>query len=166
MHWFCVHTKPLKEPLAVRYLAEMLGLETFFPRMRETKRVRRRRQEVISPLFPRYLFARFDLAASYRSVRYAPDVLNLVSFGGGPSIVPEALISDLRLWAGELLDFEVINPPLGPGDAVEIVDGPMQGMEAIVLHNMRDTERVAVLLSTLQYQPRLVIDRAFLERAS
>lgn len=165
MHWYCVHTKPTKETLSQRYLGETLGLETYFPKLREVKRIRRVRREVTSPLFPRYLFCRFDSSASYRAVRYAPDVLGVVSFGGTPTIVSDDLIEELRRWAGESLDVVTIRPGLQPGDHVEIVAGPMRGLQAVILHGMRDSERVAVLLTALNFSARAIIDRSQLERA-
>lgn len=164
MNWYCIHTKPTKETLSQRYLGETLGLETYFPKLRETKRIRRVRREVTSPLFPRYLFCRFDPADSYRAVQYAPDVLGVVSFGGTPTIVGSDLIEELRRWAGESLDVVTIRPGLQPGDHVEIVAGPMCGLQAVILHGMRDTERVAVLLTALNFSARTIIDRSALER--
>lgn len=165
MHWYCIHTKPQKETLSQRYLSDTLGLETYFPKLRETKRIRRVRREVTSPLFPRYLFCRFDPSDSYRAVQYAPDVLGIVSFGGSPSIVSVDLIDELRSWAGESLDVVTIRPGLQPGDHVEIVAGPMRGLQAVILHGMRDSERVAVLLTAINFTARTIIDRANLERA-
>lgn len=165
VNWYCIHTKPLKETLSQRYLEETLGLETYFPKLRETKRIRRVRREVTSPLFPRYLFCRFDAAQAYRAVKYAPDVLGIVSFGGTPTIVADALIQEIRNWAGEALDVVTVRPGLQPGDHVEIVAGPMRGLRAVILHGMRDSERVAVLLTALNFDARAIIDRSDLARA-
>ena len=49
---------------------------TFFPRLRQKRRVRRKYEWVTGPLFPRYLFALFDYAARIREVY--PNVLSIV----------------------------------------------------------------------------------------
>ena len=87
MNWYCVHTKPRKEKQVAAYLHERLSLETYFPRLKQRKTIRRVRRLVTGPLFPRYLFTRFDFSAEYRAVRYSPDVLDVVSSGGRAAIV-------------------------------------------------------------------------------
>ena len=57
MHWYCIHTRPQKEARVVAYLAT-LGLETYFPRLKRQKTIRRVRRIVTGPLFPRYPFCR------------------------------------------------------------------------------------------------------------
>jgi transcriptional antiterminator RfaH len=166
MNWFCIHTKPQKEAPAVRYCRELLGVEAYFPRLKRQKRIRRVRREVTSPLFPRYFFCRFDPAIHYRAVRYAPDVIDLVSFGGKPAIVSDAMIAELRGWAGEALDLITIQPGLRPGDCVQVSEGPMRGLQAVILHETSDPDRVAVLLSILSCGAKLVIDRSQLEKVA
>ena len=164
MNWHCIHTKPLKEQQVARHFSEMLDLETYFPRLKREKTIRRVRRVVTSPLFPRYLFCRFEPALHYRAVRYATDVIDVVSFGGQPATVDDGIISGLRNWAGDALDVITIQPSLRPGDLVEITDGPMRGLEAVILHERSDRDRVAVLLSILECGAQMTISRAQLRR--
>lgn len=164
MNWFCVHTRPLKEAQIASYLREMLGLETYFPRLKRQKTIRRVKRVVVSPLFPRYLFCRFDLAARFRAVRYAPDVIDVVSFGDRPAVVGDAMIEELKGWAGEAVDIITIQPSLRPGDLVEITDGPMRGLQAVILHDRNDRDRVAVMLSILECGAQMTISRSQLAR--
>jgi transcriptional antiterminator RfaH len=166
MNWHCIHTRPVKEYRAAAYLQEMLGLETYFPRLKRQKTIRRVRRIVTSPLFPRYLFCRFDLGEHFRAVRYAPDVIDVVTFGERPAIVRDGMIDELKDWAGESIDIITLQPCLGPGDLVEITDGPMQGLQAVILHETNDRERVAVLLSILECGAKMMINRSQLARVS
>jgi transcriptional antiterminator RfaH len=165
MNWYCVHTKPLKEQHVAAFLGGSLGLETYLPRLRQQKTIRRVRRIVTSSLFPRYLFCRFDPCSHYRPVRYAPEMIDVVSFGGRPAVVTDAMIGELKSWAGETGDLITIQPDFRPGDRVEITDGPMRGMPAIILHNNSDQDRVAVLLSILECGAQLNISRTQLARA-
>ena len=70
MNWYCIHTKPKKEKLVEHYLQNELGLETYYPRLKRKKTIRRIRHEVLEPLFPRYLFCKLNLTESYRAVTY------------------------------------------------------------------------------------------------
>lgn len=164
MNWYCVHTRPLKESQTAGYLRETLGLETYFPRLKCRKIIRRVRRVVTRPLFPRYLFCRFDPGMQFRAVRYAPEVIGVVSFGERPAVVSDVLIAELQSWAGEALDVIELQPGLRPGDLVEITHGPMRGLQAVILNERSDRDRVAVLLSILEREARVIIDRSQLVR--
>ncbi len=166
MNWYCVHTKPQRELQTATYIQEMLGLETYFPRLKQQKTIRRVRRIVVSPLFPRYLFCRFDPGFRYRAVRYSPDVIGVVSFGERPAVVDDAIIDELRDWAGEALDVITIQAGLRVGDRVEITDGPLRGLQAVILHERSDRDRVAVLLSLLECGAQMTISRSQLARVS
>jgi transcriptional antiterminator RfaH len=165
MNWYCIHTRPLKEQSVSACLHDRLGLETYFPRLRRQKTIRRVRRVVTSPLFPRYLFCRFDLGSHYRPVRYAPDAIDIVSLGERPIMVGDGLIDELKSWAGDGVDLITIQPDLRPGDQVEIIDGPMRGLPAVILHASDDNDRVSVLLSILECGAHVNISRTQLARA-
>ncbi len=165
-HWLCVHTRPRKEVGADQYCRESLGLETYYPRLKRLKTIRRVKRWVVGPLFPRYFFCRLNLAHSFRAVQYAPQVVGVVGFGGKPTLVDAAIIDQLKQWAGEAVDIVTVCPGFRPGDLVEITDGPLRGLQAVVLQEMSDRDRVAVLLSTLGCQARLIVSRSQLVDAS
>ena len=164
--WLCVHTRPRKETGAEQYCRESLGLDTYYPRLKHLKTIRRVKRWVVGPLFPRYFFCRLNLAQSFRAVQYAPQVVGVVGFGGKPTVVDEAIIDQLKEWAGEAVDVVTVRPGFRPGDLVEIADGPLRGLQAVVLQEMSDRDRVAVLLSTLGCQARLIVSRSQLVDAS
>jgi len=165
MNWYCVHTKSQREKHAAEQLCTLLGFEVYFPQIRLQRKIRRVRREVTEPLFPRYLFCRFDLSYHYRAVRYAHDVVDLVSFGQSPAVVTDQLIYDLKIWASEGSLATTTEPMFASGDRVQIADGPMQGLQAVILEGRSDSERVAVLLSILGCDARLNIDRCLLAKA-
>ena len=164
--WLCVHTHPRKEAGAERYCREVLGLDTYYPRLKRLKTIRRVKRWIVGPLFPRYFFCRLNLAQNLRAVQYAPQVVGVVSFGGRPTLVDDAIIEQLQQWAGEAIDIVTVRPGFHPGDLVEIADGPLRGLQAVVLQDMSDRDRVAVLLSTLGCQARLIVSRSQLVDSS
>ena len=164
--WLCVHTRPRRETGAERYCREVLKLDTYYPRLKRLKTIRRVKRWVVGPLFPRYFFCRLNLAQNFRAVQYAPQVIGVVSFGGRPTPVDDAIIDQIRQWAGEAVDIVRVRPGFRPGDLVEIADGPLRGLQAVVLQDMSDRDRVAVLLSTLGCQARLIVSRSQLVGAS
>ncbi|QXD32445.1 transcription termination/antitermination protein NusG [Candidatus Pelagisphaera phototrophica] len=164
MNWFCVHTKPGKESFVEHHLTNEIGLDCYFPRLKRKKIIRRVKRIVTEPLFPRYLFCQLDLASSYRAVRYAKDVVNIVNSGERPKVVADHTIAQLKIWAGEKNDIITLEPkPFETGESVEITSGPMQGLEAIFLHETNQSERVAILLKLMGAESKTVISRSQVE---
>ncbi|RMH05970.1 MAG: hypothetical protein D6704_08345 [Nitrospirae bacterium] len=156
MQWYLVNTKPRAEKLAEFHL-QKLGVETFNPQIKQHKVIRRKRRLVISPLFPSYLFVRFDPALHYRMVHYATGVRKVVSFGETLARVEESLIEGIkaRLHQGYVM---IAKPSsFQPGQRVRIHTGPLQGLEAVFEREMDDRQRVALLLQTVAYQARVVV---------
>lgn len=166
MNWYCLHTKPQKEALTSEQLSEGLGLEVYFPCIRRRKLVRRVRRDVIGALFPQYLFCRFDLTTHFRAVRYARDVIDVLSFGAEPAVVSDELIDDLKVWATQAPEAKGTRSAYSSGDRVHVAKGPMRGLEAIILEQSDDRDRVSVLLSILGCGAKLRIDCDQLDRTS
>ncbi len=155
MPWYTVNTKPQHERVAELSL-QKLGVETFYPQLKQRKVIRRRAETRIGPLFPGYLFARFQLDTHYRAVTYARGVRNIVTFGTMPATVEDEIIEGIRarLHDGYLT---VPAPSFMPGEIIRIQTGPLQGLEAVFVREMSDHERVVLLLRTLTYQARVVL---------
>jgi len=166
MNWYCIHTKPQKEPLAAEQLSGSLGLEVYFPCIRRRKLIRRVRREVTGPLFPQYLFCRFDLMSHFRAVRYAREVIDVLSFGARPAVVSDELIDDLKIWAAQAPEANGSQPTYASGERVHVSKGPMRGLEAIILEQSDDRDRVSVLLSILGCGAKLRINCDQLDRTS
>jgi transcription antitermination factor NusG len=160
VHWYCLHTKPQKEEQVVSFCAAQLGLETYYPRLRQYRNIRRKRRLVIGPLFPRYLFCRFDPGIRFRAVRYAPEVVDIVSKGCTPTMVSPSLIEGLREWAGEEVDLLDLQPSMQIGDRVEITNGPMQGLSGTIVKESKESVRITILLSFLQDGAQLNLERS------
>ena len=156
MHWYVIRTKPDQERQAEFHLRQ-LSVETFLPLLRQNKRIRRQEKTVIKPLFPRYLFARFDIDEQYRAVNYARGVLMIVKFGLRPAEVSESLIQALR----ERLEGENAIPQaeyFKKGQIVQIKGGPLAGLEAVFIGEMTEQHRVYLLLRTLGVHAKLTMD--------
>jgi transcriptional antiterminator RfaH len=155
MQWYAVNTKPYQEHQAALNLKSH-GVEIFCPQIRQKKLIRRREQTVIGPLFPGYLFARFNMNAQFRAVTYARGVRKIVTFGTIPAIVDDEIIESIRtrLHDGYLT---VPLPPFKQGQIVRIEAGPLHGLEAIFERQMGDHQRAVLLLQTLAYQARVVV---------
>ena len=156
MHWYVIRTKPHQERQAEFHLRQ-LSVETFLPLLRHNKRIRRQEKTVVEPLFPCYLFARFDINDRYRAINYARGVLKIVEFGLRPAEVSESVIEAIR----ERLEDGYVIPPterFQKGQIVQINGGPLAGLEAVFVREMTDQHRVLLLLKTLGIQAKLTMD--------
>lgn len=156
MPWYAVSTKPHQERQAELHINQY-GIECFLPLLKETKIIRRTRKTVTEPLFPGYLFARFDLEKHYRAVSYATGVRRIVDFGSGPVELEVAMIDVIK---ERLSDGYVTRHSdcLKLGQLLHIKGGPLAGLEAVFMRKMTDRNRVLLLLNTLGFHARLAID--------
>ena len=159
MDWYCIYTKPKREQRAIEQVGALLGYEVYFPKITRKRTIQRVRREVSSPLFPRYFFCRFEIGIGYRAVRYAHDVLDIVSFGGVPMSVANDLIEQLKTWEASERAAVQVGFAFTPGERVSVLGGPMRGVEATILEDKNEDERVAILLWILGCGARLNVDR-------
>ena len=156
--WYVVHTQPRREHVAEANLRPFCtGL--FCPRYRRRGLLHGYVREIVRPLFPNYLFAAFDRGTDFRAVHYAHGVRGVVAFGGELAVVPPGLLASIE--AHMQNGYVVLSPPpLEPGQRVEIVAGSFQGYTGIFQTDLKGADRVMILLDSLKYQARVVLDRA------
>lgn len=156
MHWYVIRTKPSHERKAAFHLRQF-SIETFLPMLKHSRRVRRLDKTVVEPLFPQYLFARFDINDQYRAVSFARGVLNIVEFGLKPAEVSESLIEAFRQ---RLRDGCVVpeTKSFQEGQIVQIKGGPLAGIEAVFVRELTQQHRVCLLLQTLGLSAKLTMD--------
>jgi transcriptional antiterminator RfaH len=163
MNWYAIYTKPGKEKSVVEMLGRA-GIESYNPRLRVKKLIRRGYRNTIEPLFPCYVFARFGPAKHLWMVNYTRGVRNVVGAPGGPQPVPDEMIGSIRDREKDGL-ITVRDADIREGDVVRIVDGPMVGLQAVFERPMKGEERAMLLVEALGGQARVVMDRAALVKA-
>jgi transcription antitermination factor NusG len=87
-------------------------------------------------------------------------MIDIVSIGGAPTVVDDALLQNLRSWAGNEIDLITLEPALRTGDQVKILSGPLQGLSGRILKEPDERMRVTILLSFLQDDVHLNVERA------
>jgi transcriptional antiterminator RfaH len=157
--WFCLRTLPKHEHFAAAQLRQEIDIEVFLPRIRFQRPTRCGPAWVTEALFQNYLFAKFNLLASLRRVQAARGVRGVVHFGSRWPAVPEMAIKELQA-AMNGQDLRVVEDILRPGDTVQIADGAMHGLQAVVTRVMPARQRAAVLLEFLGRQTTVELDRS------
>ena len=161
--WFCLRTHSRHEHISGQWIERYLGIEVYVPRIRFRRKERRGLVWSTDALFPNYLFARFELAKRIHQVEAAPGIRRVVRFGAHYPKVPEAIIDTLRATvpAGQV---HVIELELQTGETVQVAEGPLQGLEAVITRVMPGRQRVAVLLDLLGRQTAVELDSGALAR--
>ena len=161
--WFCVKTKRYKEQWVTQQLSGSCD-EVYLPLLRQYRKVRRQFRWVVEPLFPCYLFARFDREPALGKVRSTLGVATILSTSeDGPMVVDEGIIDALRERSVNGV-IEVRSVPLRPGDELEIIEGPFQGLTALFEKNLKAGERIVVLLDLLSSRVRVEVPRFCVQR--
>ncbi len=154
--WFVVNTKPRHED-AVESILTQAGFEVYAPRICRTKKVR--------PLFPGYSFVHFDFPADFRLIRFARGVKRILGVKEQPAPVPDELIREIK--SREIDGLVVLQETLPApevGDEIEVVEGPLKGLRGVFQKELKDRERVAILLSYVSYQAQLLIGKSQMKK--
>lgn len=160
--WYVVHTQPMAEQRAAANLARQ-GYETYLPLYRRRRSHARRVELVERPLFPRYLFVRFDPRADrWRPILGTFGVSGLVRIGDIPVPVPGGIVEALRANQEAHAFDDTISPvrKLGVGARIRVLAGPFADLVG-KFQALADSERVFVLLEMLGREVRVRLpDRA------
>lgn len=148
VRWYVAETAPRKEQLAVAHL-ERQAFRSFCPRFRKTRRHARRLDEILAPVFPGYVFVRFDRDRDpWLSINGTFGIKQLVGpRPSQPQPVPECVMGVLlaRCVNGVVSS---VAPELQPGQTVRLLAGPFADQIATV-ERLDERDRVFVLLKFL-----------------
>lgn len=162
--WYVLRTHPKQETRAEGNLRAW-NIETFNPQIKERRENRFTGEFfVVRPLFTSYIFARFDLNSLYHKVRFTRGIHSLVCFADGPIPVDEEIINTIRSRTGKDR-FVRVGVSLSPGDQVMIKEGPLRGFTGVFEREMKESERVMILLNTINYQARVQVNKNLLKKA-
>lgn len=162
-HWYAIHTHPKQEIRAESNLTAW-GVETFNPKYKK-----RRNNEyghhiyVSSPLFPRYIFARFEVQHQLHKICFTRGVHSVVSIGVNPTPIDDEIIALIQSKVDED-GFIRIGEKLKSGDPVVISDGPLKSLTGIFEREMKASNRVVILLRFINYQGHIQIEKELVEK--
>ena len=162
--WYVIQTKPKKEEEAKSYLSTK-GVEVFNPLM-ETFLLRNgRMNKELKPLFPNYIFGKFDLDLNYPLVRWARGVKKVLGFGEYPTPLSEEAVEIIK----ERTDTHGIvrlRCHYQTNDLIRIKSGPLKDLLGIFESWISDSERVRILLNLVGYQPVVEMHYSMIEKVA
>lgn len=164
--WYAIYTQPKQEDRANGNLRAW-GIETFNPK----HKVRRFNQftgqptYVSRPLFLRYFFARFTVSSLLRKVSFTRGVHSVVSVGRAPIPVDEEIINFIKSRENED-GFISLEDELKAGDKVLVNQGALRNLTGIFHRQVKNSDRVIILLESITFSGRIMVPRDSIEKAS
>jgi transcription antitermination factor NusG len=158
-HWYALNVRPRFEKY-VRTHLEDKGYEVFLPTYTATRRWSDRVKSVTLPLFPSYIFCRFNVHARL-PILVTPGVNFVVGSGKSPVAVDETELAAIRC----VMESGVATQPwpyLQIGDTARIEAGPLEGLTGIVTR-MKGSCRLVVSVSLLMRSVSVELDRTWIK---
>jgi transcription antitermination factor NusG len=156
--WFALRVKARQE-WRVNELLRHKGYELFLPTRAQT---RGGIQDHCRPLFPGYLFCRLDPRIRL-PILTTPGVMGFVGAGKVPLPVEDEELDNVRVIVASRLSRENV-PMLSKGDRVLVVEGPLRGIEGVLVRE-RNQWRVVVAITLLQRSVAVDINSGWLKPA-
>ena len=152
--WYALQCWLRKESLVAAQL-EGQGFECFLPKYKSIREWSDRKKDVEQPLFPGYLFCRFDYTQR-RPVVLTQGVLQVVGCGRRPTPIEDSEIQAIQVAVASGVPGQPW-PYLEVGERVKIHSGKLSGIEGILV-NLKGNHRVVLSVTLLQRSVALEVD--------
>lgn len=143
--WYALSVRSNSERMVAEAL-NLKGIDSFLPSIRSLRRWSDRVKEIQSPLFPGYVFARFDCSERI-PILTTPAVVSIVGFGNSFTPVSESELAAIHRVLESRAKCEPM-PYLNVGQQVVIENGPLAGVSGLLIE-IKNTQRLVVSISLL-----------------
>ena len=154
--WYAIRVRSKFERVASLTLSGK-GYEEFLPLYRSGRAWSDRAKQLDLPLFPGYLFCRFDVQDRLLPILTTPGVVSIVSAGKIPISIPDREIEAIQIVIRSGLHAQPW-PHLAVGSRVLMEKGPLAGIEGTTL-SVDKLYRLIVSVPLLQRSVAVEIDR-------
>jgi transcription termination/antitermination protein NusG len=154
--WYVLRVRAGREKSTASLLRHK-GLLEFLPLYASCRRWSDRAKQVELPLFPGYVFCRFD-AQNRLPILTTPGVVHVVGMGGTPQAVDETEVTALQRVVASGLLLQPW-PFLKVGQRVIIQEGPLRHVDGI-LTDIKGLRNLVVSITLLQRSVAVCMDRA------
>jgi transcription antitermination factor NusG len=153
--WYAIRTRAKAEAIAVNAL-KAKGYEHYCPSSRVLRKWADRTIEAYKPLFPGYIFCRFD-ANERLSILTTTGVLEILGIGSQLSPIPDEEIDAIRSAQTSGLRLES-HPYLQEGEKVLIQSGALKGLEGILVRK-KSNWKLIISVTILQRSVAVEVDQ-------
>ena len=156
LHWYALRTRSRHEKLVRDQLAQQ-GIEPLLPTVKRLSQWKDRKKEVEVPLFSGYCFVRFT-SDQKLPVLKTVGVVDIVGGGQRPEPIPDEEITAIQTLIASVLPYDP-HPYLQEGMKVEVIRGPLQGLQGILLRKEK-RHRLILGVRLIQQAAAVEIDTA------
>lgn len=149
--WLTIRVKSNSEERAKENLLNQ-GFDCYFPSIFTIDEGKKR--AIRQPMFPGYGFIKLEADKSLLPVNSTRGVLEIIHFGSYYPIITKSILEGMKSLEQKSSKTPIIN--IKEGDMVEILKGPLKGLNGIV-SNIRE-KRIEVLFTLLNQSHRAEID--------
>ena len=145
--WFVLQFKPNSHHQAIKNLNQQ-GFETFLPFHSNTSRKATRFISTTKPLFPGYMFIKFDrVETEWHKINNTYGVSRLITFNSILKSIPNKFVDNLMKrydTSGKLLPMQ----KLKKGDLVKVLEGPFANFIATI-ETYETDDRIWILMDLM-----------------
>ena len=157
--WIAVYTKSRHEKVVIQEL-ENKNIEAYCPIFKERRQWSDRKRWVEFPLFRSYVFAKIELKNSLYILQ-AMGVHHIIKFQGNISIIPDEIIQNIKSMIDGGFTIEQVEYFV-KGDEVIVVDGPLKGMDGIVV-KIKNENKLVLKVAAIQQAIAVQIHPGYLK---
>jgi transcription antitermination factor NusG len=152
MPWYAIHTRSRHEDKVEEGLSQK-AIHVFLPKMEVWSKRKDRRKKIFIPMFPGYLFIEIPLMDSYAKLNILK-TFGVVRILGTPAsyeplTVPDDKIQAIQRLIQSKVEVQHFQYPR-VGEPAQIIDGPLKGIEGIVLKADYEKEWFVISVELLQ----------------
>ena len=157
--WYALRVRSRHENTVASHLVAR-GYKSFLPLYKSNRRWSDRFKEIEVPLFPGYVFCRFN-PLNRLPILTVPGIVHVVGFGRNPVAIDEGEIAAIQAVVESGLPRQPW-PFLEIGQSMRIERGPLCGLEGILL-SFRGHQRLVLSVSLLQRSVAVQIDQGWVQ---
>lgn len=162
LNWFAIQVRSRYESRVATALQQK-GIESLLPFEKVRKQWCDRVHLKEVPLFPGYVFGRFDVRRRM-PILVTPGVYSIVGYAKEPNPIPHEEISAIKTIMESNRPVRTW-PYFAVGQKVRIERGPLYGLEGVLVQ-IRSSWRVVVSVDLIQRSISVEVDCSMLERAT
>ena len=142
---------------------ERKNIETFLPLIERWSRRKDRRKKILLPLFPGYLFVRTEMDAhTHLEILKTDSVVRVLCYNGKPAPIPDEQIYAIQVLVKNGMAVSPY-PYLKEGMRVRVVNGPLNGLEGILIKSKPNKHRLILSVDLIQESVSVEIDELDVE---
>ena len=153
-NWYALSTRARHEKKVYERLFQK-KIESYLPLQTVNKKWSDRYKIVEEPMFSCYVFVNIALNERVQ-VLQTDGAVRLVTFNGIPATIPESQINAIRFVLKQKKEIERIDY-LTPGQQIEVIQGPLKGINGILI-NVKNKHRLVLRLDSIQQAISVDID--------